>query len=77
MSNFVSGIYLLNQGTDFDETCTVTLLGGWEELFIFWLPWPNFQGQQPIKAVKWVSLALYLCDARKQTLRFPNSGDKN
>ena len=22
-------------------------------------------------------LALYLCDVRKQTLRFPNSGDKN
>ena len=61
----------------FDETCRDTLLVGWEELFIFWWPWPNFQGQQPLKAVKWAFLSLYLCDARKQTLRFPNSGDKN
>ena len=32
---FVSGRYLLNQWTDFDKTCTDTLLGGQKELIRF------------------------------------------
>ena len=37
VSNFIAGLYLLNQCTAFDETCTDTLLGGWEEFFFIFL----------------------------------------
>ena len=33
---FVSVRYLLNRWTDFDQICTDTLLGGWNELIRFW-----------------------------------------
>ena len=33
--SFPDFIFSVNKLTDFDETCTDTLLGGWEELFIF------------------------------------------
>ena len=33
---FVSARYLLNRWTDFDQTCTDTLLGGRNELIRFW-----------------------------------------
>ena len=46
--NFVSGRYLLNQWTDFDQTCIDTMLGGCEELIRFWWPWPNFQGHSDL-----------------------------
>ena len=46
--NFVSGRYLLNQWTDFDQTCIDTMLGGCEELVRFWWPWPNFQGHSDL-----------------------------
>ena len=35
---FVSVRYLLNRWTDFDQTCTDTLLGGRNELIRFWRP---------------------------------------
>ena len=46
--NFVSGHYLLNQWTDFDQTCMDTMYGGCEELIRFWWPWPNFQGHSDL-----------------------------
>ena len=46
--NFVSGCYLLNQWTYFDQTCIDTLLGGCEELIRFWWPWLNFQGHSDL-----------------------------
>ena len=34
--NFVSGRYLLNQWTDFDQTCIDAMLGGCNDLIRFW-----------------------------------------
>ena len=46
--SFISARYLLNRWTDFDQTCTDTLLGGRNELIRFWWPWPNFQGHSDL-----------------------------
>ena len=46
--SFVSASYLLNAWTDFDQTCTDTLLGGRNKLIKFWGPWPNFQGHSDL-----------------------------
>ena len=40
----LSALYLLKQWVDFDQTCTDTLLEGWEEVNRFWWPWPHFHG---------------------------------
>ena len=46
--NFVSVRYLMNQWTHLDQTCTDTMMGGFEELNRFWWPWLNFQGHSDL-----------------------------
>ena len=36
LRSLISAHYLLNRWTDFDQTCTDTLLGGRNELIRFW-----------------------------------------
>ena len=51
----LSAPYLLNQMTDSYPRCQtsyIVTLGWFNDLIIFWWPWPNFQGHHTIKTVK-------------------------
>ena len=53
--------YLLNQMMDSGQTSSYIVMLGWFKDWIrCWWPWPNFQGHQTIKTVKWALSALYL-----------------